>query len=150
MTEGVQQKLCKSLSEEAKQMAKETLTVLGITSWSSVYKRQLLVRKSESDDRPINYDEMSRNYTDSAQKQTGLKQHLLDPNANVLLLVDDANLASFNECETAFRAKFESHLQSQKQIPVVVVFVEGGPSTVWSVKKALQHNLPCVFVNVSI
>ena len=72
----------------------------------------------------------------------------LDPNNNLFILVDDANLNNLSGCEKSFRSKFETKLNEAKCGPVIVVNIEGGPSIVWSTLKSIEHNIPCVFVNV--
>jgi hypothetical protein len=72
----------------------------------------------------------------------------LDPNTNLFILVDDANLNNLSGCEKSFRSKFETKLNESKCGPVIVVNIEGGASIIWSTLKSVEHNIPCIFVNV--
>lgn len=80
--------------------------------------------------------------------KTNLK--FLDPYCNLFLFVDDANLNSLTGCEKAFRSKFENVMSNNKDVPLIVINIEGNASMVWSTLKSVQHNIPCIFVNVII
>ena len=67
--------------------------------------------------------------------------------------MDDSRLNVFGG-EIDLRSKVESSLYigntetKRQSIPMVIVCIEGGPNTVWHILKAVENNIPCLFIDV--
>jgi hypothetical protein len=80
-----------------------------------------------------------------------LKGQLLDPNYTNFILVDNAKQNFFGG-EVELRAQLEAELaqgdKTTRNIPVVLVVIEGGQITIDCVQKSVTKKIPCLFIAV--
>ena len=113
------------------------LTVLGIATWGVIYDRKLLERELEH----------KEDYVEERGKEK--RDVLLDPNHNNFILVDDGSERQFGR-EIDFRISLETFINKEKEVPTVLIVVNGGPNTLETVAKSMDNDIPVLILSVNI
>nr|KAI8744050.1 transient receptor potential cation channel subfamily M member 2-like [Biomphalaria glabrata] len=121
------------------------VTTIGIATWGCVQNKELLIRKDEDSNHPVEY---------SIHGEVKPKQSFLDPNHSHFILVDNGTQHQFT-VEIPFRAKLEEAISKRKTgtdaitVPVCLLVLEGGPGTLETVYSALKSTTPTVVIKGS-
>ncbi|CAH1244055.1 TRPM8 [Branchiostoma lanceolatum] len=120
------------------------VNVVGITTWGNVPNRHRLKGQKGIGKFPARY----RLHNETAP---------LDLNHTHFILVDDGTVETAGWSDVEVRTRLEQHIGQQtigqgakgRTIPVVLMLIEGGSTTLKSTKKALKRGIPVVILDGS-
>jgi hypothetical protein len=170
---GVSRCVGEAVGEQFHNETNNSLILLSIAHWGDIaYRDQLIVRRGEEDDESLNGDEVFYEPYDSPAYA---KYDLLEPNHNHFVLVDDG-CVNRSYVEIEFRTRLESELKAgfndillskpndlshdhmkkinlleekkSESIPMVLIVVQGGASTLDKVEKWLTNGVPILILAV--
>ena len=116
--------------------------MLGITDWYTIAARSRLINKGPNENKSefIIYNP----YKIIAKKG----EKVLDPFHTHFLLIDSCNQQAYSERAT-FRDDIEASLAKYLDIPIIRIVLGEAADKWFSVRTALENNIPCLFVEVN-